>query len=266
MVGGKVKLLPPPGFEPFRNEMQFFCQHETNRAEAKKTFSVLILNFFVKLQFSPKKQIHRRRQRRKIKWKKKRRDAGWVGMRGNRTEGQDFVNWFFIRLELEHSFMLSCWVFLFITFSPAWPWNEQKSLGILFVIFFFFFNPKVHPDLSGKRSRREKSALTATSRPSGLRQSGRMSLGDSDRLSVRRQLQRELLRVLVEASQDGLFKLPELVRPLLPQPVELLALGDEHLLLLPSLAHFNFQAADQIQLSAPAVLSGDLKRNNPRNK
>ena len=187
-------------------------------------------------------------------------------MRGNRTEGQDFVNWFFIRLELEHSFMLSCWVFLFITFSPAWPWNEQKSLGILFVIFFFFFNPKVHPDLSGKRSRREKSALTATSRPSGLRQSGRMSLGDSDRLSVRRQLQRELLRVLVEASQDGLFKLPELVRPLLPQPVELLALGDEHLLLLPSLAHLNFQAADQIQLSAPAVLSGDLKRNNARNK
>ena len=71
-----------------------------------------------------------------------------------------------------------------------------------------------------------------------------MSLGDSDRLSVRRQLQRELLRVLVEASQDGLFKLPELVRPLLPQPVELLALGDEHLLLLPSLAHLNFQAAD----------------------
>ena len=93
-----------------------------------------------------------------------------------------------------------------------------------------------------------------------------MSLGDSDRLSVRRQLQRELLRVLVEASQDGLFKLPELVRPLLPQPVELLALGDEHLLLLPSLAHLNFQAADQIQLSAPAVLSGDLKRNNARNK
>lgn len=159
--------------------------------------------------------------------------------------------------------MLSCWVFFCLSHSRRLGLQTSKSLWEFVCFASFLLQTE-----SLSRSFRQKSCIekpgSSASRPRRLRQPRRVSRGDPDRLTVRRELKRELLGVFIEASEDGLLELPQLVGPLLPQPVELLAFGDEHLLLLPGNAHFDLEAADQIKLSSAAVLSGNLESNNAR--
>ena len=73
-------------------------------------------------------------------------------MRGNRTEGQDFVNWFFIRLELEHSFMLSCWVFFIYHILAGLALKRAKVFGN-FVCYLFFLLQSESPSRSFRQKK-----------------------------------------------------------------------------------------------------------------